>query len=262
MPEEELKHMNVDYKIEHWTSSCSAVGSGKEDAITISVNNRAATRQAIINALSGKGYKLIERSNWHAKPPRVALRTSRWNYSDIVLHHAGRSYSCGAPSIDEMQRLQAEDMGRSPPFGDAGYHYAISCQGEIYEARDIRFIGEHVDKGNTGKIGVVFLSDFVQAGEAYEQEYKELSFFDRLRKIKDIATDQVIAFHDKPTLPQIKAAEVLCATLIDFFNITYLGGHREYQRLSNGKGRACPGNLGMEIVQLLRTRLALHSPGK
>ncbi|WP_061145275.1 peptidoglycan recognition protein family protein [Caballeronia arvi] len=252
----------MDYKIEHWTSSCSAVGSRKDDAITISVNNRAATRQAIINALSRKGYKLIERSDWHAKPPRGALRESQWDYRDIVLHHAGRSYSCGAPSIDEMQRLQAEDMGRSPPFDDAGYHYAISCQGEIYEARDIRFIGEHIDKGNTGKIGVVFLSDFVQAGEAYEQEYKGLSFFDKVKNLKDIATDQVVMRHDKPTPPQIRAVEILCETLKEFFNITYLGGHREYQRLSSGRGRACPGKLGMEIVQLLRTRLALHSPGK
>lgn len=254
--------MDVDYTLEHWTSSCSAVGSSKDDAITISVNNRAATRQAIINVLSKKGYKLIERSEWHAKPPRGNLRESHWDYQDIVLHHAGRSYSCGVPSIEEIQRLQTEDMGRSAPFGDAGYHYAISCKGEIYEARDIRFIGEHVDKGNTGKIGIVFLSDFVQAGEAYEQEYKELSFFDKVKKLKDIATDQVIAGHDKPTQPQIMAAETLCQTLKGFFNITCLGGHREYQQLSSGKGRACPGNLGMAVVQFLRSRLTLSSPGK
>ncbi|WP_087087025.1 peptidoglycan recognition protein family protein [Caballeronia catudaia] len=217
----------MDYKIEHWTSSCSAVGSRKDDAITISVNNRAAIRKAIINALSREGYKLIERSDWHAKPPRGTLRESQWDYSDIVLHHAGRSYSCGAPSIDEMQRLQAEDMGRSPPFDDAGYHYAVSCQGEIYEARDIRFIGEHIDKGNTGKIGVVFLSDFVQAGEAYEQEYKGLSFVDKVKNLKDIATDQVVTRHDKPTPPQIRAVEILCETLKEFFNITYLVGLAE-----------------------------------
>lgn len=73
-----------------------------------------------------------------------------------MLHHAGRSYKCGAPSIEEMQRIQAQDMARKRPFQDAGYHYAISCEGTIFEARDIRYIGEHVEKGNAGKIGPIY----------------------------------------------------------------------------------------------------------
>jgi hypothetical protein len=253
--------MSTDYKIEHWTSSRSAPGSSKDDAIVVSVNNRAATRQAIISALSRKGYKLIERSEWHAKPPRKVLKESYWDYKDIVLHHAGRSYSCGAPSIEEMQRVQAEDMGRSPPFDDAGYHYAISCQGEIYEGRDIRFTGEHVAGDNTGKIGIVFLADLVQAGEAYQEEYSRLSFVDKIKNIRGILTDQVVLWHDKPTLEQIKASRALCSVLVEFFNIQRLGGHREYQRLATKKGRACPGNLGMDIVKLLRSDLSLADPG-
>ena len=252
----------ADYTIEHWTTAQTAADGSKEHAIAIRVDNRAATRQAIITHLKRKGHSLIERSSWHAQPPHPGMRESHWDYQDIVIHHAGRSYSCGAPSIEEMKRVQVEDMGRSPPFNDAGYHYAVSCRGEIYEARDIRFIGEHVDKGNTRKIGIVFLSDFVQAGEAYEQEYKSLSFLEKMKKLKDIATDQIVAGHDKPTSSQIRATEILCATLKEFFNITHLGGHREYQMLSSGKSRACPGNIGMEVVKLLRTRLALSSPGK
>jgi len=57
-------------------------------------------------------YPLIERSSWHAQPPHPGMRPSHWDYQDIVIHHAGRSYSCGAPSIEEIQRVQAEDMGR------------------------------------------------------------------------------------------------------------------------------------------------------
>lgn len=202
----------ADYQIEHWTTAQTASNSSKQDAVTIPVNDRAATRQAIIEQLKRRGYTLIERSSWHAQPPHPGMRDSHWDYRDIVVHHAGRSYSCGAPSIEEMQRVQTEDMGRSPPFNDAGYHYAVSCQGEIYEARDIRFIGEHVDQGNTGKIGVVFLSDFVQTGEAYEQEYKNLSFLDKVKRTKDIVTDQVVTGHDEPTAPQIRAAQILCET--------------------------------------------------
>ncbi|CAM2165574.1 N-acetylmuramoyl-L-alanine amidase family 2 [Paraburkholderia sacchari] len=217
-----------------WTSSITKEDGGKQNAIAISVDDRAATRQAIINALARKGCRLIERSEWHATPPKGAMRESHWDYSDIVIHHAGRSYSCGSPSIEEMRRVQTEDMGRNPPFGDAGYHYAISCQGEIYEARDIRFVGEHVAGGNSGKIGIAFLSDWVEAGEAYEQEYRHLSFFDKLKNFRGIITDRVVSAHEKPTLPQLRAAEILCGILKDFFTISCLGGTentRDWQRI-------------------------------
>ncbi|SAL43266.1 N-acetylmuramoyl-L-alanine amidase [Caballeronia arvi] len=251
----------MNYNIEHWTSACTTFGSTKDDVIPVSVNNRAATRRAIIDELARQGCPLIERSTWHAKPPRGAMRQSHWDYHDIVLHHAGRSYSCGASSIEEMRRMQEEDMGRSAPFDDAGYHYAISCQGEIYEARDIRYIGEHVAGDNTGKIGIVLLADLVQAGEAYEQEYGHLSLFDKIRNIRGILTDQVVFRHDTPTAFQRKALKTLCSILREFFNIGRLGGHREYQQLATHKGRACPGNLGMDIVRLLRSELSLAAPG-
>jgi hypothetical protein len=251
----------ADYTIEHWTTAQTTADGSKRDAVAIRVDDRAATRQAIITQLKRKGYTLIERSNWHAQPPHPGMRESHWDYQDIVIHHAGRSYSCGAPSIEEIQRVQAEDMGRSPPFNDAGYHYAVSCQGEIYEARDIRFIGEHVAGDNTGKIGIVFLADLVEAGEAFEQEYRNLSLMDKIKNIRGILTDRVIVRHDNPTTQQLSAAVALCGVLKDYFHIHRLGGHREYQRLANHKGRACPGNLGMDIVKSLRSRLSLSAPG-
>ncbi|KIG02432.1 peptidoglycan recognition protein family protein [Caballeronia concitans] len=252
--------MASDYNISHWTKTRTSSESSRTSAISIAVNNRGATRQAIITALARSGYSLIERSSWHAIPPRGVLRESHWDYHDIVLHHAGRSYSCGAPSIQEMQRVQAEDMGRSPPFNDAGYHYAISCQGEIYEARDIRFTGEHVAGDNTGKIGIVFLANLVQAGEAYQQEYGRLSFIDKLRNIGGIVTDRTVLWHDEPTHAQVMACRALCSVLMEFFNVERLGGHREYQQIATHKGRACPGNLGMDIVKLLRSELSLSAP--
>jgi hypothetical protein len=252
-----------DYKIEHWTAGQTVpLDDNDGSSVSISVNNRAATRQAIITALGKNGHKLIERSSWHAQPPRESMRESHWDYRDIVIHHAGRSYSCGASSIAEMQRVQTEDMGRNPAFDDVGYHYAVSCQGDIYEGRDIRFIGEHVASDNSGKVGIVFLSDLVQMGEAYEQEYGELSFLDKIKNIRGIVTDRMVVKHDRPTTPQIKAAGALCKVLKEFFNIKRLGGHREYQMLATNKGRACPGHLGMEVVKSLRMELGLSGPGK
>ncbi|WNC94350.1 peptidoglycan recognition family protein [Paraburkholderia sp. FT54] len=190
------------------------------------------------------------------------MRESHWDYRDIVIHHAGRSYSCGAPSIQEIRRAQREDMSRAEPFDDIGYHYAVSCQGEIYEGRDIRYIGEHISVGNTGKVGIVLLADLVEAGEAYEQEYKSMTLGRRIRALPQIFVDRAVVKHDEPTESQMKALRVLSEVLKEFFNIIYLGGHREYQMLTNGKGRACPGNRGMAIVKSLRSELGFSAPSK
>ncbi|WP_414444142.1 peptidoglycan recognition family protein [Burkholderia sp. 22PA0106] len=254
--------MAADYNIEHWTSAPIVLEGGKNNAISIPVNDRAATRQAIITTLARKGHKLIERSSWHAEAPRAAMRESHWDYQDIVIHHAGRSYSCGAPSMTEIQRAQRDDMRRSIPFDDIGYHYAISCQGVIYEGRDIRYVGEHVSGGNTGKVGIVLLADLVKAGEAYEQEYKDMSLGQRIKALPQILVDRLVINHDKPTEPQVKALGTLSEVLKEFFNITRLGGHREYQMLTNGNGRACPGDLGMTIVKSMRSQLGLSAPNK
>lgn len=72
--------------------------------------------------------------------------------------------------------------------------------------------------------------------------------------------DRVVSAHDKPTLPQLRAAEILCGILKEFFSISCLRGHRECQRPATNMGRACPGNPGMDVVKLLRARLALSAP--
>ena len=83
-----------------------------------------------------------------------------------MIHHAGHSYSCAVDehgAIEQMKKVQSYDMGNQS-FDDVGYHYAVSCPGEVIEARDIRFIGSHVKSDNTGKVGIVLLENLAEAG--------------------------------------------------------------------------------------------------
>ncbi|KXV04182.1 N-acetylmuramoyl-L-alanine amidase [Caballeronia megalochromosomata] len=255
--------MVADYKIEHWTSSCSAVGSTKDSAIPISVNNQAATRQAIIDALLRKGHKLIERSSWHAKPPRNMLTPTSWDYRDIVIHHAGHSYTCAVSergAIEQIQKAQEYDMRK---FYDIGYHYAVSCSGDLLEARDIRYTGSHVAGDNTGKVGIVLLENLAEAGEAWQQEYSRKSLWEKLSGSLDIARDATAFNQATPTREQIDALSALIAALLEYFNVTALGGHREYQLLAPGnEGRACPGRFGMQVVKEMRAKFGLGTPSK
>ncbi|TKC83576.1 N-acetylmuramoyl-L-alanine amidase [Trinickia terrae] len=255
--------MPADYTVEHWTTSHTVAGSSKHDAISISVNDRAATRQAIIERLKQKGYTLLERSSWNAKPPKHGLTPTNWDYRDIVIHHAGRSYSCalnGHGAIEQIQKAQEYDMRK---FYDIGYHYAVSCGGELIEARDIRFTGSHVAGDNKGKIGIVLLENLAEAGEAWQQEYSRKSLWQQLKGALDIARDAVAFDHALPTKVQIDALSALIGTLKEFFDISALGGHREYQLLAPGnEGRACPGKYGMQVVDEMREKFILRSPSK
>jgi hypothetical protein len=241
------------YTPSHW-SQASAVQHYRSEAVTaITVNDRAATRQAIIASLRKRGYSLVERSTWGAKPPHTPLVESNWDYRDIVVHHAGHSYICVVDTegaVRQMKQAQEYDL---KGMHDIGYHYAVSCPGQIFEARDIRYVGSHVKSNNTGKIAIVLLENLAEAGEAWTQEYRNQPIWGKIQNTLNIARDATAFDHEMPTKEQIEALGALVETLREFFKISHLGGHREYQVLAPGhEGRACPGKYGMQVVAQLR----------
>jgi len=253
---------SCEYTAGPWATALAVSNYKAEEVSTIMVNDQAATRQAIITALKKKGYSLVERSSWQAKPPTGTLNPG-WDYTDIVIHHAGHSYSCAINTqgaIKQIRQAQEYDMGK---MDDIGYHYAVSCPGDIFEARDVRFEGSHVKGDNTGKLGIVLLENLAGAGEAWQQEYRKKSIWDKLRGSLDIARDAVAYDRESPTQAQISALAALIETVQEYFHITKLGGHREYQLLAPGnEGRACPGKFGMQVVKEMRSRFSLAVPSK
>jgi hypothetical protein len=192
---------------------------------------------------------IVERSVWAATETATALPND-WNYDGIAIHHAGNSYSCSATGVGEMQRLQVDERARG--FADVGYHYAIACSGTVFEGRDLRRKGEHVAKQNTGLIGIVLLADFTARGEGARFGKNETRF-GRLRDQLDFSHE------DKVPDPQLKSLTDLIQTLRRYFDITTLGGHREFAaRL--GDERSCPGDIVLSLIQNLRTRYGLSAP--
>jgi hypothetical protein len=237
--------------------------------VEVQVDNRAATRQAIIVAIRRRGMEFRIRSDWHAKDEPDGTKPD-WDYHSVAVHHAGNSSSCATDGNAAMRSAETTDLHK---FGQVSYHYAIDCQGVIFEAHDIRSKGAHVEGGNTGVVGIVFLADFSMRGEAgtYGPGVAEKAR-QTVRKSGVIAglsagaaewmattKDELDASHDEPTEPQLKAAEVLVGALTDHFHITKLGGHREFAK-KLGTGRPCPGVYGLIIVDMLRKRFKLSTP--
>lgn len=241
--------MKPDYNIEHWTSACTMVGSSKDDAVTIKVDNRAATRQAIINHVRRKGMNFVERSGWAAHKNRPERMHDDWDYSKIAIHHAGRSFTCG-PAALQLQEIQNTQMGRSTAASDdIGYHYALDCFGNVFEGRDIRFKGENVHNYNTGVIGIVLLENLAAPDEGRDGVAMIRKFLD------------TIGFNERPQEPdkQKQTLEAFITILREFFYIDTLGGHREYPG-QLGEGKICPGNVGSALVKELRKVSKLSAP--
>lgn len=213
--------------------------------IPITVNDRAATREAIIKKVRSLNTTFVERSSWGAvkgKPDMVM----DWDYTMIALHHAGRSHSC-TPGAEQMQEIQKGHL--SQKYDDIGYHFGIDCTGQVYEGRDIRLQGSSVLKFNTGLIGIVLLENLTTPEEGGDWVAKGRVALDSL----GYSTTNVIP------AAQITALIHLIDALKSVFVIKHFGGHREYPGQAS-EGKICPGNIGMELVRNLRAKTQLLPP--
>jgi hypothetical protein len=224
------------------------IGGSKDNAVSIKVDNRAATRQAIITHVRRNGMNFVERSDWAAHKRRSKRMHGDWDYTKIAIHHAGRSFTCG-PAALQMQEIQDMQMGRTEASDDIGYHYALDCFGNVFEGRDIRFKGENVHNYNTGVIGIVLLENLAAPDEGRDGVAMVRKLFD------------AIGFNERPQVAekQKQSIEAFVTILREFFYIDTLGGHREFPG-QLGEGKICPGNVGLTLVKELRKLNGLSAP--
>lgn len=124
---------------------------------------------------------------------RLALNT-------IVVHHTAFSHA-GPVEIQEMH------MDRRG-FADVAYHFLIDPDWVIYEGRNLRIRGAHVQGFNTGSVGIVLIGNFNV---------------------------------EEPTRAQIDSLAGLVDYLRYTYEIRYLAGHKDYPDQSPD-GTECPGD--------------------
>lgn len=236
------------YKVEHWTVALAEQNYRVQTPQTVTVNDRAATRQAIIDGVRHAGTEFVERSDWAAHKNRATQMEDDWNYSMIAIHHAGRSVSCG-PAALQLQSIQEEHMNRKK-WPDIAYHYAIDCFGNIYEGRDIRFKGSHLSRYNTGVVGIVLLENLAEPEDSSDVISDGLSFF------KAIGMGRSIVLPES----QKKSITDLIKVIENLFAIKKLGGHQEFPNQNLSEARSCPGSHGMKLVKELRGLTGLQKP--
>lgn len=241
----------ADYKIEHWTTAAAEMDYQSQSPQVVKVDDRAATRRAIIQALKDKKINFIERSGWQAHKPVSKDMVADWSYLKIAIHHSGRESSCGS-GTEKMHAIQDLHQHHKPDkWPDIGYHYAVDCWGNVLEGRDIRNKGSHMKDFNSAAIGIVLLLDLSEPEDAKDGP----SIFLRVAKSVGLGRNGIV--------PKIQEENLrgLIETLRRFFNLVELGGHIEFKGQKDyGEGRLCPGVHGLQLVADLRAWSGLAKP--
>ena len=101
--------------------------------------------------------KYLSRGEWGAQLPKPGLDPvigSRADYyNTIAFHHTERPQN---ESIISLQKTFLDN----PRFSDIGYHFVIGVDGAVYEGRSLDYEGAHIEKNNTGKIGIAITGNF------------------------------------------------------------------------------------------------------
>ena len=131
----------------------------------------------------------------------------------VVVHHSALEFYHGPREVQRLHMIQSR-------FADVGYHFLIDGLGQLYEGRPVTARGAHTGGYNTGTIGICLLGNF-----------------------------EVVM----PTTAQFDTLRQVIEHLRDMYNLTHLGGHRDYQPGAT----VCPGANCWPLLTDLATSLAL-----
>jgi len=73
----------------------------------------------------------------------------------ITVHHDGMDTFSSTSQADAAHRIELirEAHVNQRKFADIGYHYIIDPGGRVWEGRNVRFQGAHVQDNNEGQPG-------------------------------------------------------------------------------------------------------------
>ncbi len=195
----------------------------EEDAAELGVAEAAQSEAPLSSALSAIGVK--PRSAWTTLGS--ACTSNDPNKYRMAIHHTVTQTGSTQAQYEAKMR-QMRNWHRDQGWCDIGYHFVITVDGTIFEARPIKHIGAHVAYSNTGNIGISFMGCFhpTQCGAAGGPH--------------------------QPTAAMINAAGKLVKKLSGIYGIartsSKIKGHRQHPNVS----KACPGDYVINLLPQIR----------
>lgn len=75
-------------------------------------------------------------------------------FIDTIVVHTSASHQNA--TVEDIRKWHVEERG----WSDIGYHYIITPDGEIHDARPINKVGAHARGHNTGSIGICWVGGY------------------------------------------------------------------------------------------------------
>lgn len=124
----------------------------------------ATTRSGLSAALQAAGVQT--RANWGARATQCSqLDTVK---TRMAVHHTVSPPSSGGDYALRLRQTQAYHMD-TRGWCDVGYHFFVTTDGRLWEAREARFLGAHVGSNNDNNVGIVFVGCFTPGDATCEQ---------------------------------------------------------------------------------------------
>lgn len=107
-------------------------------------------------------FNAIARSNWSKRGPVMSRINPMNGVTRITVHHEGwtnvwfTDWKSTAARLNHIRDAHVSDR----KWGDIGYHYIIDRAGRVWEGRDTRYQGAHVQATNEHNLGIMLLGNF------------------------------------------------------------------------------------------------------
>lgn len=174
------------------------------------------------------GIDILPRSAWTRVLGPISDKHDPMNgVKYITVHHEGWTpvnFEDKANTIDRLEKIRGahsrskRDGGRG--WSDIGYHFVIDRAGRIWEARNLKFQGAHVDSCNPNNLGIMCLGNFDEQMPSQAQT--------------DALTKAIKAFKDAFKVQQ-----------------GHIYTHQEWFRMGLTHSTDCPGrNLQAQMVKI------------
>ncbi|MCB9645604.1 MAG: N-acetylmuramoyl-L-alanine amidase [Deltaproteobacteria bacterium] len=128
----------------------------------VEVDEASAAEEAVATSARGLSADLaaagiLPRSAWGARARRCGNRDQP--KVRMAIHHAVTARTQGGAYEPVLRMIQAFHMdGRG--YCDVGYHFFVTADGRVWEAREVDILGGHSGNYNGGNIGIVFVGCF------------------------------------------------------------------------------------------------------
>ena len=138
--------------------------------------NASEVKQQETRSLTPNKPNIVDRQTWGAKDSVGEMK--RHTPSHLTVHHTASLQKRKTSLEMKMRALQAfsQNTGtlaggrRKPAWPDVPYHFYISADGRIAEARDINFVGDtNTDYDPTGHVLIVLEGNFEKERPSTEQ---------------------------------------------------------------------------------------------